>query len=166
MHLDPDFRYLTYGDRGAKGRQMSENLDRGDLLIFYAGLRDIGSRALVYAIIGLFVIDRIVRACTVAPSELHRNAHTRRVLAPNSDDIIALARELGSGRLARCIPIGDFRARAYRVRTDLLEEWGGISANDGYLQRSAVFPRLLNPQLFWSWWERQEPILVRDNYPQ
>ncbi len=38
MHLDPNFEHLTYGDRRAKGKQLSATLQRDDLLVFYAGL--------------------------------------------------------------------------------------------------------------------------------
>ncbi len=41
MHLDPDFNHLTYRDQGQRARQIREKLGRGDLLVFYAGLRDI-----------------------------------------------------------------------------------------------------------------------------
>ena len=36
--------------------------------------------------------------------------------------------------------LGEWRDRAYRVRKDLLKTWGGLSVNDGYIQRSAVPP--------------------------
>src|SRR5205823_5569491 len=64
MHLDPDFAHLTYGDQGRRAKRIQE-LDRGDLLVFYASLRDIESGNLVYALIGLMVIDKIVRAVDV-----------------------------------------------------------------------------------------------------
>ena len=40
-HADPDFEHLTYGDRRERGRQIREKLGAGDLLVFYAGLRDV-----------------------------------------------------------------------------------------------------------------------------
>ena len=163
MHLDPDFEHLTYGDRGSKGRQIASTLGAGDLVVFYAGLADQASRKLVYALIGLLVVDRIDRAVEWAASSADRNAHTRRELPTNADDIIVVGRGGVSGRLARCIPIGEYRDRAYRVRKDLLAAWGDISANDGYLQRSAIFPSLLDPHRFWEWWQQQRPELVREN---
>ena len=60
-----------------------------------------------------------------------------------------------SGRLQRCLPIGEYRDRAYRVRRDLLEEWGGLSVKDGYLQRSARLPRFLDAPRFMDWLESQ-----------
>lgn len=166
MHLDPDFEHLTYGDRGAKGKQIADVLGAGDLLVFYSGLMDVQSRRLVYAIIGLFILDRIERATDWPYSEAHRNAHTRRELMADADDIIVVARPQVSGRLKHCIAVGEYRERAYRVRKDLLTAWGDISANDGYLQRSAVFPSLLEPRKFWNWWLEQKVTLVCGNNPE
>jgi hypothetical protein len=163
MHLDPDFEHLTYGDRGAKGKQISNALGSGDLLVFYAGLIESQSGKLVYAIIGLYLVKRITMAKHLPESEWHRNAHTRRELAADSDDVVVVAQEHFSGRLSRCLPIGDYRDRAYRVRKELLNEWGDISANNGYLQRSAVFPRLLDPESFLRWFKTQSVELVRKN---
>jgi hypothetical protein len=163
MHLDPDFEQLTYGDRGSKGKQISNGLGSGDLLVFYSGLMDSQTEKLVYAIIGLYLVERIAMARDLPKSEWHRNAHTRRELAVDADDIVVVAQEHFSGRLSRCLPIGDYRDRAYRVRKDLLDEWGDISANNGYLQRSAVFPRLLDPERFLGWFKRQGVELVKKN---
>lgn len=166
MHLDPDFRHGTYGDRSRKGAQISSSVNAGDLIAFYSGLRDSESDALVYAIIGMFVVDRVVKATSVSPEDAHRNAHTRRVLASHADDVIVIARPEQSGRLARCIPIGEYRNGAYRVRTDLLQEWGGLSCADGFIQRSAVFPRLGDATKFWDWWKSQDVELIHENNPK
>ena len=163
MHLDPDFDDLTYGDRGTKGRQLSSLMKSGDLIVFYAGLRDIRSSCIIYAIIGIFLGDYLRPAVDFKKVDACRNAHTRRQLASGSDDIVVVARAGVSGRLDRCIPIGEYRQGAYRVREELLTAWGGISAKRGYLQRSAVFPSLLHPQKFWNWWLEQERTLVRQN---
>jgi hypothetical protein len=69
----------------------------------------------------------------------------------------------GSGRLRRFIEIGEWRRRAYRVREDLLEAWGGLSSRDGYIQRSAVPPRFADPRRFLEWLEAQAPELVKGN---
>jgi hypothetical protein len=165
MHLDPDYRFLTYGDRGRKGQQISNALAAGDLLVFYSGLRDISTDALIYAIVGLFVIERIEQALQLSGTRANDNAHSRRVLLEGADDVVVTGKPGSSGRLTRCIPIGSYRARAYRIYESLLSEWGGVSANDGYVQRSAVFPRLLHAGRFLAWWQRQEVELVADNNP-
>ena len=93
-----------------------------------------------------------------------QNAHTRRTEHRGTDIIVRGV--LGeSGRLKRAIPIGEWRDRAYRVRRDLLDAWGDISSRDGYIQRSAVPPKLLNPSRFLEWLEAQSPEFVPENNP-
>jgi len=163
MHLDPDFDYLTYGDQGERAKQLRNNLSVGDLVIFYAALADIRAASLVYAIIGLFVVERLGLASEVPPELRDSNAHSRRVLRAGSTDLIVYGRPAVSGRLMRCLPIGEYRDRAYRVKRDLLEAWGGLSVKDGYLQRSARLPRLLDSLRFMRWLERQKPALIQAN---
>jgi len=139
-------------------------------IVFAAKIADRGKMSFAeaykrYAITGLFVIASIERAVHWPELEAYRNAHTRRQLPADADDIIVIAQALASGRLTHCISIGEYRERAYRVREDLLEIWGGISANNGYLQRSAIFPSLLDPGKFLAWWHDQKPTLVRENNP-
>jgi hypothetical protein len=164
MHLDPDFARLTYGDVGLRrGKTLSE-FGPGDVVVFYAGLRPIGpcEHRLLYAIIGFYEVAEIVFAGAVSRSQWRENAHTRRSDFP-ATDVIVRAVPGASGRLRRCIPIGEFRSRAYRVRPDLMAAWGGISAKDGFLQRSAVPPSLLEPGRFLDWFQKQEPELVAVN---
>lgn len=162
-HLDPDFEHLTYGDRGNKGRQLARDLSEDDLVVFYAGLKDIDTQKLAYTIIGLFVVDRIVPISKIPVAESHKNAHTRRMARDEADDVIVIGKAGQSGRALACVPIGEYRSRAYRVTESLLAAWRGISANDGYLQRSAVFPSFLNAAAFWRWWSAQNVELVRRN---
>ena len=68
-----------------------------------------------------------------------------------------------SGRLDRCISIGERRDRAYRVRKDLLETWGGLSVKDGYIQRSVVPPSFLDSGRFYEWFLRQNAVLLMQN---
>jgi hypothetical protein len=77
--------------------------------------------------------------------------------------VVVVGTRRGSGRYARCIPIGIFRDGAYRVRRNLLETWGGLSVKNGFLQRSAVFPRLLDPDRFLGWLAAQQVRLVHRN---
>lgn len=164
MHLDPDFEHLTYGDNGERGKQLKLNLQPGDLIGFYAGLRDIRiAKPLVYAIIGVFVVDEILPAAHIPAPDRDINAHSRRVLEPGATDVIVRGRVGISGRLRRCLPIGEFRDRAYRLRHDLMDVWGGLAVKDGYLQRSARLPRFLEPARFLSWLEKQGPSLMQSN---
>lgn len=164
MHLDPDFDYLTYGDQGERASQLRQQLSPGDRLVFYASLADVrdGGR-LVYALIGMFIVDRLVLARDIPAAERDCNAHSRRVLAADADDIVVIGRKGVSGRLRRCLPIGEWRRGAYRVREDLLAAWGGLSVNDGWIQRSARLPRFLDPERFGAWFIAQSPELVAAN---
>lgn len=164
MHLDPDFTYLTYGDQGERAKQLRAHLGAGDLIVFYAGLADIrAASGLVYAVIGLIVVDNFRLAAEVAPRERDGNAHSRRILAEGAQDIVVVGRPAMSGRLRCCIPVGEYRDRAYRVRRNILDQWGGLSVKDGYLQRSARLPRFLDSERFLRWFAMQSPSLIQSN---
>lgn len=164
MHLDPDFSHLTYGDQGQRAVQIKGKLVPGDFIVFYAGLRDIHSRTqLVYAIIGLLVIDAIVPAATVPASRWHENAHTRRSRPYSGNDIVVRGKPEVSGRCERAIPIGHFHDRAYRVLPNLLADWGELSVLNGYLQRSAHLPEFLDASRFYTWFQCQGVGLVAHN---
>ncbi len=165
-HLDPDFDRLTYGDNGLRRGKGLCDLGEGDLVIFFAGMRPIQECAqrLIYGIIGLYRVAEALRLRDIPPSRRAENAHTRK-MRHGPDDIIVRGQPGVSGRLKRSIPIGEFRDNAYRVRRDLLTIWGGLSCRDGYIQRSAVLPHLLDPRRFNTWFEQQGGELVRSNNP-
>lgn len=162
MHLDPDFEMLTYGDVHPRNPPIRK-LRHGDILAFYAGLRPIEPPAdrLTYALIGLYVIDEVVDAKAVPQNRWHENAHTRRKWIDT--DIIVRAMPGKSGRLEQCIPVGEYRDRSYRVRKDLLKEWGGLGVKDGFLQRSGRLPSFTDAERFYAWFTRQKPELARKN---
>ncbi len=118
---------------------------------------------LVYALVGLFVVDKFVLAADVSKKERDINAHARRILKPGAQDLIVHGRPGVSGRFQLCLPIGEYRDLAYRVRAELVEKWGGLSVRNGYLQRSARLPRFLDSQRFLRWIERQKPVLLQSN---
>jgi Nucleotide modification associated domain 3 len=164
MHLDPDFDHLTYGDTRERAKQLRANLGVNDLIVFYAALSDVCDRArLVYAIVGVLMVEDFILATGVLPTARDNNAHSRRILPTDAQDLIVLGRVGVSGRLERCLPIGEWRDRAYRVQCDLLEEWGGLSVTDGYLQRSARLPRFLDPMRFHRWLSSKNPVLLQMN---
>ncbi len=164
-HLDPDFDQLTYGDQGQRGKRITEHLTKGDFLAFFAALRpiDTAPRPLVYALIGLYVIDEIVAASSVPQERWAENAHTRRI--PSNEDIVVRAKAGVSGRLKRCIPIGELRDSFYRVRNDLLDAWGGLDIKDGYIQRSVRLPAFSDAEKFYCWFLNQSPELIPKNNP-
>lgn len=165
VHLDPDFTELTYGDDGARRGRIIKEMTSGDLIVFYAGLRPISAceHKLVYALVGLYVVDEVVSVKAVPQDRWHQNAHTRKATRGETD-IVVRAKRGQSGRLERCIPIGEWRDRSYRVTPELLDAWGGLSVKDGFIQRSVVPPSFLNPQRFYKWFQAQQiPLLESDN---
>lgn len=162
MHLDPDFSHLTYGDQGKKAAQLKD-VSRGDWIVFYSGLRNIvGEHKLVYAFIGLLVVESWEYAVRIPEKERDINAHTRRVL-PGATDIVIRSQPEKSGRLKRCLPIGSYYDRAYRITPDILTEWGDLSTKNGYIQRSVRIPQVCDPNGFLRWWEKQAPVLIHEN---
>jgi hypothetical protein len=174
MHLDPDFEHLTYGDVNNKADRIQEVLSNsnGDFIVFYSGMRDVNpnKKCLVYAIVGFYEIDEIIPATKIPRNRWDENAHTR-CTAPGKDEIVVRAKQRKSGRLERCIPIGCYRPNSenpngrpqYRVNKDILEEWGGLSVNDGWLQRSAYLPEFKDAERFIEWFRKQKPTLVAEN---
>src|SRR5262249_10557189 len=114
-------------------------------------------------LIGLFQIDSILPISEIPARDWHQNAHTRKSPHYGHDIVVKAARKT-SGRLQQCIPIGSYRNGAYRVRPDLLKQWGGLSVNDGFIQRSAVPPRFLNAARFYQWFKKQKPCFVEGNF--
>jgi len=180
-HLDPDFLNLTYGDIDGKdvstgktnrsGKHIRE-LNDGDILVFYAGLKPIKREPeedrLVYAIIGLYIIDGkpISAKDLIYKGERCKNAHTRRQYSEADIDIIVLAKRGGeSGRLEKCIPIGKRRGKGkqYRVTEELLGKWGGLKVKDGWIQRKGTLPWFCNPEKFYKWFKNQNIQLVASN---
>lgn len=164
IHLDPDYEYLTYGNRANSKNSVFRKLESGDLVVFYAGMRSVEPEdgELVYGIVGLFVVDEVLDVPDVARASWHENAHTRKIKHA-SDDIVIWGKPRVSGRLSRYLPIGEFRSKAYRVRLDVLGEWGELSVKDGYIQRSAVPPWFENAEKFYRWFKRQRVRLLRRN---
>lgn len=166
MHLDPDFDFLTYGDVGTRRGSEMTYMTEGDIIAFYCSLRPIepSLNRLVYALIGLYIIEEVVWALEVPKSRWKENAHTRKRHIRDVDVIVR--GKLGvSGRLQKCIPIGEWRNGSYRVRNDLLDAWGGLSVKDGFIQRSVVPPSFLKPVKFFNWFKKQNiPLVQRNNF--
>jgi hypothetical protein len=139
-HLDPDFEYLTFGDQGQRGKRIS-TLSSGDLLAFFAALRPVDSppRPLIYALIGLYMIE--------------------------DGDIVVRARPGVSGRLRRCLLIGELRNRVYRVRNELLDAWGNLDIKDGFIHRSVQLPEFRDAEKFYRWFLNQHPEFLAENNP-
>ena len=164
MHLDPDFECLTYGDEGARRGAGMVNMDEGDLLVFYGGMRPVHrcKHRLIYALMGAYVVQEVVPVADVPEQRWYENAHVRKVKRGNTD-IVVRAKPGMSGRFEQCIPIGEWRDGAYRVRKDILNAWGGLSVKDGFIQRSAVPPAFNKPDQFLAWLKKQHVRLLPRN---
>lgn len=165
MHLDPDFECLTYGDVGGRRGAGMALMIEGDFLVFYSGLRPVHRcpEKLIYALVGVYVVQEVVPAREAPASRWFENAHVRRI-EPGATDIVVRAKPGVSGRFERCIPIGEWRSGSYRVRQDVLDHWGGLSVKEGFIQRSAVPPAFCNTGRFLDWLKRQSaPLMPRNN---
>lgn len=166
-HLDPDFEHLTYGDNGiARGKSLND-LKEDDMIVFYAGMKAINRNQhyLIYAIIGYYTVDKVIRATDLPEKERYKNAHSRKINI-SENDLVVFGKKGKSGRLDRCIPIGDFYDKSYRVRKDILEIWGGLTSKNGYLQRSFVPPFIKNPDGFIKWLKKESKnikLIERNN---
>ncbi|ARV17628.1 hypothetical protein AEP_00668 [Curvibacter sp. AEP1-3] len=166
-HLDPDFESLTYGDQGIGRGNRVVQLEKGDFIAFFASFRSIPTPSakphLVYALFGILFVDKVCKVSELTEAQWNINAHSRR-LTGNLDDLVVFGCPERSGRFEKAIPIGDYRSGAYRVTHKLLEAWGGLSVNDGFIQRSAVPPWFSNPVNFLSWLDGESPRLLHNNF--
>ena len=163
MHLDPDFQHLTYGEGPRAG--WLNRLEADDLVVFYSGFQSVHParrQPLIYALTGLYVVEEVIGATEIPRERWGENAHTRRRGAKETD-IIVRAKAGVSGRLERCIPIGEWREAAYRVRPDILTAWGGLRVKNGFIQRAAAPIAFLDVAKFYQWFLNQKIPLVRSN---
>jgi hypothetical protein len=164
MHLDPDFKYLTYGDDDkGRGRRLSE-LNPGDFVVFYASFNPIVeySDNLVYGLIGYYEVEEVLNAYEVKEDEFDHNAHTRKEMI-YEHDLVLRGKAGSSGRFSKLIPVGEYRERAYRVKKDILDEWGGIGIKNGFIQKNNPYPWFNKPNNFLSWLDGQEYKLLQRN---
>jgi len=168
-HLDPDFRFLGYGDTGNKATRIRNFFEdsQDNFIAFYASFKQIDNnsndrQSLIYAIIGFYRFRNVQLAREILPNQWERNVHTR--LANREDDIVIFADPKSSGRLKTFIHIGEQHDNhQYYVQERLLQEWGGISSLNGWIQRSACLPHFCNPDKFLQWFKARNPQFVHDN---
>ena len=104
----------------------------------------------------------MVPVANVPAHRWYENAHVRKVKRSETD-IVVRAKPVMSGRFEKCIPIGELRDGAYRVRRDILSAWGGLSVKNGFIQRSAVPPSFTRPEQFLAWLKKQQITLLPRN---
>lgn len=112
IHADPEFETFTYGDPTRGAKRGLRQLQRGDLLIFYAGLEPWprGGEQKLY-IIGYFRVLWAGMATELSGTELrarfHMNFHVkhRDVLEDQRDRLVLVQGGRGSKLLRRAVPI-------------------------------------------------------------
>ncbi len=169
-HLDPDFRFFSYGDSGQRARRILTYFEgsQDNFIAFYASFTPIDNRqqSLNYAIFGLYRFENVLLANTVHENIRNQNAHTRlaNYQDPQNTDIVIFANHNNSGRLRYLLPIGERRNnRQYYVRNELLQCWGGINVRNGWIQRNVSLPNFCNPEMFLQWFYNQNPEFVYEN---
>lgn len=169
-HLDPDFRFLSYGDRGQRGARIRTFFEgsQNNFIVFYASFQpiDYSQQCLVYAIIGLYCFQDVGLAKQIPPDQRNQNAHSRLVGYERNmnTDVAIFADQKVSGRLKLLIPIGERRPNGqYYVKKSLFNAWGGISSNDGWIQRGVYPPDFCDPESFLKWFNEQSPEFVHKN---
>lgn len=150
MHYDPEFDTFTYGDPTPKKTYL-QKLNRGDLLVFYAGLEPYKNNNYnreLY-IIGYFIVDRVIDFAKLSDQEIYNcyqlypnNAHLKRDYL-ELDLCLVVGDTDNSKLLERGILISttqyDTLGRPYYAVSDEMEKLLGIK---GSIQRS-ITPRFI-----------------------
>jgi hypothetical protein len=150
MHFDPEFETFTYGDPTSKRRYLLK-LEKGDLLVFYAGLTPFKNRRHregLY-IIGYFTVKNVIdfNQLTKEESEKYRqlypnNAHMKRTCS-TKDLVIIIGDESRSKLLEKAILISETKYNKslvpYQAVSKEMETLLGIH---GSIQRS-IPPRFI-----------------------
>lgn len=150
MHFDPEFVTFTYGDPTSKRRFLLK-LERGDLFVFYAGLRPYqnGKYKTALYIIGYFLVDKVIDFNKLSKEEIKErykkypnNAHLKRSY-DTTDLVIVVGDKKKSKLLKKAILISQLKLNkigtSYQAVSKKMEELLGIS---GSIQRS-IPPRFI-----------------------
>jgi hypothetical protein len=156
IHDDPEFDTFTYGDQTTPKRGL-KNLEKDDLLLFYAGLEGWGFRSdpALY-IIGYFVVEEAgIAEDLISRLGPHRfdemfanNFHVRhRRLFEAQKDILVLVKGSPESRLltkAVLISSPDPTRRGLKVLSEPMREYFGDLGGKTSIQRSP--PRRVEPE--------------------
>lgn len=159
VHLDPEFETFTYGDPTALKRSL-RNLEKGDYLIFYAGLQEWHdgtgwcrtSRPALY-IIGYFVVEKAGMASALPKSDLRttfaQNFHVRypTVLKVQREQLVLVKGGVGSRLLKKAHRISaegtDQAGKPLKVLSPVMQNVFGNFGGRVSIQRSP--PRWVEP---------------------
>lgn len=150
MHFDPEFDTFTYGDLGSK-RNYLLKLEKGDLLVFYAGLTPFNHEELDEAlyIIGYFTVENVIDFNKLTKKEIQEsrklyfnNAHIKRSF--DFDNLVIVTGNRDKSKLLdKAILISEKKlnviGRHYHVVSSKMEKLLGIK---GSIQRS-IPPRFI-----------------------
>jgi len=131
-HHDPNFGELSYGDGGPEDRSKNiarkiiqlGNLNKGDLLVFYAGLEHETTKEKAVYIIGYYLVDKIYDFINKKVSQTefdnakeelkdYKNPHIGYLENRNDWDIIIFGEK--GGLLRNAIHLGDIRLGQYHM---------------------------------------------------
>ena len=155
MHFDPEFDTYTYGDPTAK-RKYLLNLEKGDLLVFYAGLapyQNIVYQEALY-IIGFFTVQKVIDFNILSVKEIRtcrqlygNNAHMKR--SYSTENLVVVTGDRKRSRLlSRAMPISQKKptknGRLYDAVSAEMEALLGIS---GFIYRS-IPPRVIKRKCY------------------
>lgn len=144
-HYDPEFETFTYGDPTKTKRNQLSKLSPGDLLIFYAGLKRIGSKDKPRLfVIGYFDIEDVYDFKKIQTSNydsvfkgIPNNAHSKiyfglkklKVAFSDNELVIVRGKSKSSKFLTKALPLGD-------ENNMILQELEAILGYKGSLQRA------------------------------
>jgi hypothetical protein len=86
------------------------------------------------------------------------NAHTRR--EPLKDDVVVFGKASESGRLERCITIGEYYGGRYYLASEIQRKWG--EPKRIHLQ-TGPHHTLHEPDKFYDWFQGQNVRLIQQN---
>ena len=146
LHLDPEFVSFTYGDPTSSSKRGLRNLQRGDFLVFYAGLQgfDHTSEPALY-IIGYFEIQTAGLATDYTNAERHEyfaeNFHVRheRVFRRQEKELVLVKGSSNSRLLEKAVQISEWShdrsGRRLKVLSKDVQEYFGNFGGKISIQR-------------------------------
>lgn len=152
VHMDPEFVTFTYGDEGKKANYLRK-LNKGDILVFYAGLTpyDVSEYPEALYIIGYFTIKEVIDLAnkqnhnydiSEIQSKFPSNSHPKR--SDTGDLVLVVGDPDNSKLLEKAVLISQKKfnkiGRTYHAVSPLIEELLGIK---GSIQRS-IPPRIIS----------------------
>ena len=128
----------------------------GDVLVFYGGLRPVHpcEHRLIYALLGLYVVEEVVPAVRVPATRWHENAHVRKTARRQTDIVVCASRTFQAGLTAA------FRSEngeTAPIESAMAFAPMGRVVGKGWIHPThAVPPTFIRPTRFLDWLESQQ----------